>query len=119
MQISSTPAEVKDGPLLLGAGQGWAPTAGNHMTETVDTIREATLRSARTGSQLGQIVFGVFPSPGDRWVSGILSGEHQSFYSPDIWPMWERIQAVSTEQKVLDLPAHSEMGYIVSYLFSV
>lgn len=43
VQISSVTARVKDAPLSPGAGQGWAETAGCHMTKKVETFREVVL----------------------------------------------------------------------------
>lgn len=102
VQISSVPAPVKDAPLLLGAGQGWAQTAGNHMTETVETAREAGRRNAWTGSQLGQRVFGVFPSPGDIGGSPANWAVNINHLIPQIFGTCERDYrlAVCTDQRV-------------------
>ena len=56
---------------------------------------------------------GYFRAPGDRRVCGKLSGEHQSFYSQDIWYMWKRPKAVtvSTEQRFYIVPVRSEVAY--------
>lgn len=87
-EISSVPAPVKDAPLLLGAGQGWAQTAGNHMTETVETAREAGNEKCMDWIPTGsEGLWGISEPWGYRWVSGKLSGEHQSFDSPDICHM--------------------------------
>lgn len=56
VQTSSTAAQVKDAPLLLGAGQCLAETAGNHMTQTVAIIGEGVRTNAWNGSKLGQRV---------------------------------------------------------------
>lgn len=64
--LSSPPARVRDAPL---PARGWTQTAGNHMTKTLDTI--LCVRNAPTGSQLGQVVFGVFPSSGDTAKSAV------------------------------------------------